>query len=87
MRVSNGGVGVVEETKTKTKPQKKEIIPRGQATQNVCWSLLAGLATVTPAAGFIGPGGAVILGVVAGVVCRYFSLHVKVRRGASLTLA
>ena len=30
---------------------------------------IAGLATVTPAAGFIGPGGALLMGMAAGVVC------------------
>ena len=34
--------------------------------------LIAGLATVTPAAGFIGPGGGIALGVAGGVVC-YFA--------------
>ncbi len=33
---------------------------------------IAGLATITPAAGSVGPGGAVIIGVLAGVVCFWF---------------
>ncbi len=33
---------------------------------------VAGLATITPAAGSVGPGGAVIIGLLAGVVCFWF---------------
>lgn len=33
---------------------------------------VAGLATITPAAGTVGPGGAVIIGLLAGVVCFWF---------------
>ncbi|MBP7951981.1 MAG: ammonium transporter, partial [Sphingorhabdus sp.] len=32
---------------------------------------IAGLATITPAAGVVGPGGAVILGIIGGVGCFY----------------
>ena len=42
---------------------------------------IAGLATVTPCAGFVGPLGALMLGVAAGVVCRFFSLVVKEKYG------
>ncbi len=38
---------------------------------------VAGLATVTPAAGYIGPMGAILLGAVAGIVCFYMVLTVK----------
>ena len=31
--------------------------------------MVAGLGTITPASGFVGPGGAVIIGVAAGLVC------------------
>jgi Amt family ammonium transporter len=31
--------------------------------------MVAGLGTITPASGFVGPGGALIIGLVAGVVC------------------
>lgn len=31
--------------------------------------MVAGLGTITPASGFVGPGGAIIIGLVAGVVC------------------
>jgi len=40
---------------------------------------VAGLATVTPAAGFISPVAAVIIGISAGVVC-YFAVALKNRR-------
>jgi Amt family ammonium transporter len=51
---------------------------------NVCryaTGSIAGLATVTPCAGFIGPLGALMLGVAAGVICRFFSLVVKEKYG------
>src|SRR5262249_43976927 len=32
---------------------------------------VAGLATITPAAGYVSPGSAVIIGIVSGVVCFY----------------
>jgi Amt family ammonium transporter len=38
---------------------------------------VAGLVAVTPAAGLIGPMGAIVLGVVAGVVCYFFCTTVK----------
>jgi len=31
--------------------------------------MVAGLGTITPASGFVGPGGAIIIGIVAGFVC------------------
>ena len=39
---------------------------------------VAGLATITPAAGFVGPGSAVIIGLAAGAGC-YFAVQVKER--------
>lgn len=39
---------------------------------------VAGLATITPAAGFVGPNAAIVIGLVAGVVC-YFAVNVKSR--------
>jgi ammonium transporter, Amt family len=38
---------------------------------------IAGLVAVTPAAGFAGPMGAIVLGLVAGVVCLFFCTVVK----------
>ena len=39
--------------------------------------VIAGLATITPASGFVGPGGALILGATAGVVCFFATQLVK----------
>ena len=41
---------------------------------------VAGLATVTPAAGFVSPGAAAVIGIAAGVVC-YLAVAFKNRRG------
>jgi Amt family ammonium transporter len=38
---------------------------------------VAGLVAVTPAAGFSGPMGAIVLGIVAGIICFIFSTGVK----------
>lgn len=40
---------------------------------------IAGLATITPASGYVGPVGALIIGVVAGFVCFYVTGFVKQR--------
>lgn len=42
---------------------------------------IAGLAAITPAAGSVGPGGAMAIGVVAGVVCYWAATSVKQRLG------
>ena len=34
--------------------------------------MVAGLGTITPASGFVGPGGALVIGISAGFVCFYF---------------
>ena len=39
--------------------------------------MVAGLGTITPASGFVGPSGALVIGVVAGVVCFYATQNVK----------
>jgi Amt family ammonium transporter len=39
---------------------------------------IAGLATITPAAGFVGPNAAIVIGLVAGVVC-YLAVNMKSR--------
>jgi Amt family ammonium transporter len=41
--------------------------------------MVAGLGTITPASGFVGPSGALCIGVIAGVVC-YFSTQ-TIKRG------
>ncbi len=42
---------------------------------------VAGLVAVTPAAGFVGPLGAIVLGAVAGVVCFYFVAYARTKLG------
>ena len=41
--------------------------------------MVAGLGTITPASGFVGPGGALLIGISAGIVCFYATLAVKKR--------
>jgi ammonium transporter, Amt family len=47
---------------------------------------IAGLATITPAAGFVGPAGAIIIGILAAVVCYYMVGIVKNRFNIDDTL-
>ncbi len=39
--------------------------------------MVAGLGTITPASGFVGPGGGLIIGLSAGVVCFYATQFIK----------
>jgi Amt family ammonium transporter len=39
--------------------------------------MVAGLGTITPASGFVGPGGALIIGICAGFVCFYATVYIK----------
>ena len=39
--------------------------------------MVAGLGTITPASGYVGPGGAVIIGLLAGIVCFFMTQLVK----------
>lgn len=39
--------------------------------------MVAGLGTITPAAGFVGPGGALIIGFTAGILCYYATRAIK----------
>jgi Amt family ammonium transporter len=39
--------------------------------------MVAGLGTITPASGFVGPAGALIIGVTAGIVCFYATQYIK----------
>ncbi|PZO75560.1 MAG: ammonia channel protein [Mesorhizobium amorphae] len=43
--------------------------------------MIAGLVAVTPAAGIVGPFGAIVLGAIASVVCYWFVTVVKIRAG------
>ena len=39
--------------------------------------MVAGLGTITPASGFVGPGGALVIGISAGFVCFYATVFIK----------
>jgi Amt family ammonium transporter len=41
--------------------------------------MVAGLGTITPASGFVGPGGALVIGLLAGTVCFWATQYVKRR--------
>ena len=41
--------------------------------------MVAGLGTITPASGFVGPGGALIIGTAAGSICFYATSYMKHR--------
>ena len=41
--------------------------------------MVAGLGTITPASGFVGPGGALVIGLSAGVICYYATQAIKQR--------
>ena len=58
-----------------------EWVHRGKPTMlGVASGVIAGLATITPGAGFVGPLSALIIGLVAGVVC-YLAVVWKVKLG------
>eukprot|EP00894_Picocystis_sp_ML_P004927 jgi/Pico_ML_1/55444/g1127.t1 len=40
---------------------------------------IAGLASITPAAGFVGVPGALFIGLAGGIICRWFALTVKTK--------
>ncbi|MBN50366.1 MAG: ammonia channel protein [Spongiibacteraceae bacterium] len=39
--------------------------------------MVAGLGTITPASGYVGPAGALVIGVTAGIVCFYATMTIK----------
>ena len=39
--------------------------------------MVAGLGTITPASGFVGPGGALVIGVLAGIICFVATNYIK----------
>lgn len=39
--------------------------------------MVAGLGTITPASGFVGPGGGLVIGILAGVICYYATNFIK----------
>lgn len=59
-----------------------ETVARGKASMlGAASGIIAGLVAVTPAAGFVGPVGAIVLGAVASAVCYWFVAVVKIRLG------
>tara|TARA_B100000902_G_scaffold5250_1_gene6758 strand:+ start:5297 stop:6583 length:1287 start_codon:yes stop_codon:yes gene_type:complete len=55
-----------------------EWIKQGKATIiGIATGMVAGLATITPAAGTVGPGGALLIGLMAGLVCFYATQAIK----------
>ncbi|HTV70807.1 MAG TPA: ammonium transporter [Rhizobiaceae bacterium] len=55
---------------------------RGKASMlGAASGLVAGLVAVTPAAGFVGPVGAIVLGAIASAVCYFFVAVVKIKLG------
>jgi Amt family ammonium transporter len=47
----------------------------------ICTGSVAGLAAVTPASGFVGPLGAVLIGAASGAACYWASVSFKARAG------
>ncbi|WP_323009712.1 ammonium transporter [Paracoccus sp. (in: a-proteobacteria)] len=47
---------------------------------------IAGLVGITPAAGFVGPMGAIVIGLAAGFLCMWFVISVKARLGVDESL-
>jgi len=43
----------------------------------VVTGMVAGLATITPASGYVGPAGALVIGISAGIVCYFATQYVK----------
>ncbi len=39
--------------------------------------MVAGLGTITPASGYVGPGGALVIGLLGGIVCFYSTVYIK----------
>jgi Amt family ammonium transporter len=59
-----------------------ESVARGKASMlGAASGMIAGLVAVTPAAGLVGPVGAIVLGAIASVICYYFVTVVKVKVG------
>ena len=57
-----------------------ERIRIGKATSvGIVTGAVAGLATITPASGYVGPGGAMAIGAIGGIVCFFATLLIKHR--------
>ncbi len=53
------------------------IVAKKPSLLGIISGAVAGLVAVTPAAGFVNPTGALIIGIVAGVICYIASVHLK----------
>jgi Amt family ammonium transporter len=59
-----------------------EWITRGKpSVLGIISGAVAGLVAITPASGFVGPSGALVIGIVAGVVCAWAATWLKPRLG------
>ncbi|GAA4123675.1 ammonium transporter [Aminobacter aganoensis] len=59
-----------------------EVVARGKASMlGAASGMVAGLVAVTPAAGFVGPVGAIVLGAIASAICYFFVAVVKIKLG------
>ena len=55
-----------------------EWMAKGKPTVlGICSGAVAGLVAITPASGFVGPGGALAIGIAAGVVCFWTAVYMK----------
>ena len=55
-----------------------EWFKQGKATMiGIATGMVAGLATITPAAGTVGPGGALLIGLMAGFICFYATQTIR----------
>ena len=50
---------------------------RKPSVLGIVTGMVAGLGTITPASGFVGPMGAIAIGLIAGVVCFFATNHMK----------
>jgi Amt family ammonium transporter len=52
----------------------------------ICTGMVAGLGTITPASGFVGPLGAIVIGGAAGAICFFATSYLKRRMGVDDSL-
>jgi Amt family ammonium transporter len=50
---------------------------RKPSVLGIVTGMVAGLGTITPASGYVGPGGALVIGLAAGVVCFFMTQLIK----------
>jgi Amt family ammonium transporter len=50
---------------------------RKPSALGIVTGMVAGLGTITPASGYVGPGGALVIGLSAGVICFFMTQMVK----------